>query len=76
MPLFLKNRPLFGGSISPSCEYCAYSKVSQQPGMFYCHKKGIVENVSHCRSFSYDPLRRVPKRRPPMPVFTEEDFKL
>ncbi len=73
---FFKKKPLFGSTISPSCEYCIYSRASQQPGMFYCQKKGIVETVSHCRFFSYDPLRRVPKRRPPMPSFTPEDFKL
>lgn len=76
MSIFSRNKPLFGATIQPSCEYCVFSRPSQDSGMFYCQKKGIVENTFHCRSFSYDPLRRIPKRRPPMPSFTADDFKL
>ena len=74
--LFQKRRPLFGQRIPPACEYCAHSRPAQEEGTFYCEKKGVVLGHYHCRGYSYDPLRREPKRRPQMPSFSAEDFKL
>ena len=38
--------------------------------------RGAVQPFDHCRAFSYDPLRRVPRRRPQLPTFSPDDFKL
>lgn len=43
-----------------------------------CVKKGVVSAAAHCRSFRYDPLKRVPPR-PNAPDFSrlrDEDFVL
>ena len=36
---------------------------------------GYDEN-GKCKKFTYDPLLRTPKKRPPLAKFTKEDFKL
>ena len=41
-----------------------------------CVKTGIRQLDSLCRSFKYDPLKRVPKKNIGIGSFTEEDFKL
>lgn len=41
-----------------------------------CVKTGIRQLDSSCRSFKYDPLKRVPKKNIGIGHFTEEDFKL
>lgn len=70
------RKPLFGANISPACEYCANSRPAPDGLMFYCLKVGVVYPYYKCRKFKYDPLRRIPKRRPPLPKFTPEDFQL
>ena len=71
------KKPLFGAAISPSCAYCARSRRAEgDEQLFYCEKKGIVPLASRCRFFKYDPLRRIPKRQPQIPSFSEKDFQL
>ena len=70
------EKPLFGATISPSCEYCEFGRKAPQPGCFYCEKKGPVRQMPKCRHDRYDPLRRVPKRAPKLPSFSPEDFAL
>lgn len=72
----LFSKPLFGATIPPACEYCEYGRPSRDGRQYYCPKRGIMPPSGHCRAYSYDPLRRVPKRRPPMPQFSPDDFKL
>ena len=49
------EKPLFGATISPSCEYCEFGRKAPQPGCFYCEKKGPVRQMSKCRHYRYDP---------------------
>ncbi len=74
--LFSKKSVLFGRRIPPACEYCEHGRAAQEAGTFYCEKRGVVPGSYHCRAYVYDPLRRAPKRRPPMPSFSPEDFQL
>lgn len=68
---------LFQTSIEPRCAYCAKGRELDQ-GQVVCPKKGVMSGSSHCPSFRYDPLKRVP----PRPVklncasLSDEDFKL
>jgi hypothetical protein len=43
-----------------------------------CVKRGIVPAESHCRSFRYDPLKRVPPRPAALDTekLNEADFSL
>ncbi|MFI3253231.1 MAG: hypothetical protein R3Y63_02655 [Eubacteriales bacterium] len=52
---------LFKKDIDPLCIYCQHGRPLSQEEVA-CDKKGIMEATSHCRKFSYDPLKRVPPR--------------
>ena len=41
-----------------------------------CPKRGVVVPYYSCRKFFYSPLKRVPKRLPALPSYSEEEFKL
>ena len=52
---------LFRKKIEPRCTYCEKgSRINEKE--VACIKRGIVPAEHHCRSFSYDPLKRVPPR--------------
>ena len=68
---------LFRKDIDPRCAYCARgSRISDDK--VACVKRGIMMVEDHCRSFRYDPLKRVPPR--PVSLDTEKlseaDFSL
>ena len=68
---------LFEKSIEPRCAYCAHGRSLDQE-QIVCPRKGVMDPGSHCRSFRYDPLKRVPPR-PAKPVgvgLPDEDFQL
>ena len=67
---------LYGKNIDSACEYCRYGKLSSEKDVVLCVKKGIVSVGFSCSKFKYDPLKRIPKRRPPMPQYSPEDFEL
>ena len=68
---------LFQNAIDPRCGYCKRGRPLED-GQVICPKQGVVSPGSHCRSFSYDPLKRVPPRpaAPKLPAVKAEDFEL
>ena len=68
---------LFQTSIEPRCAYCARGKALDQDQVL-CPKKGVMSAGSHCRSFRYDPLKRVPPRPAQLAGvgLSDDDFKL
>lgn len=68
---------LFQKKIEPRCTYCAHGR-SLGTDQVVCPKKGVMAAGSHCRSFKYDPLKRVPPRPAKFgsASLKEEDFKL
>ena len=74
--LFRRKNPLFRAGIEPHCAYCIHASPLDDTQMT-CRRRGVVPCGSACRSFRYDPLRRVP----PKPAvlrgsFTDADFSL
>ena len=69
------SKTLFDQDIATACEYCAHIARAAD-GSLHCAKKGTVQPFSHCRAFEYDPLRRVPRRRPQMPEYDPAEFEL
>ncbi|MFV0351897.1 MAG: hypothetical protein ACK5JF_06250 [Oscillospiraceae bacterium] len=67
---------LFGDTIDPACAYCMHGTESSDQVMILCPRFGPVAPSFHCKHFKYDPLRREPKRRPKLPEFSPDDFKL
>lgn len=76
MGLFKSKNKLFGNMISPACEYCQFGTRSRDNAMILCSKKGVVSPFYSCNKYVYMPTKRIPKRRPNLPDFTAEDFKL
>ena len=74
--MLLRKKPMFGANIQPACTYCEFVQKAADPRMILCAKKGVVSPYYHCKKFSYDPLRRVPRRQPKLPEFSAEDFSL
>ncbi len=76
MGLFNKKNKLFGNRISPACEYCQFGTRSRDNAMILCSKKGVVSPFYSCNKYVYMPTKRIPKRRPNLPDYSAEDFKL
>ena len=72
----MPKRKLFGNDIAPACAYCHFGKPAQDGIMILCSKFGPVAAYYKCKKYIYDPLKRVPKRLPNLPVFTAEDFQI
>ncbi len=69
---------LFQHKIEPRCTYCKRGRPLED-GQVVCPKRGIMSPSGSCRSFSYDPLKRVPPRptaAPAIPAGSLEDFTL
>lgn len=68
---------LFRKNIDRHCEYCQYAGHAGENRMI-CAKRGIVSPHDHCRSFAYDPLKRIPKRAkaPDFAALNERDYSL
>ena len=76
MGLFKNKNKLFGNRINPACEYCQYGSRSRDNAMILCSKKGVVSPFYSCNKYVYMPTKRIPKRRPNLPDYSAEDFKL
>ena len=68
---------LFQKKMEPRCAYCARGRALDGDQVV-CPKKGVMSAGSHCRSFKYDPLKRVPPRPAQLAVsrLKDEDFVL
>lgn len=44
------------------CENCLHGRLSPDGETVLCIKKGIVQPDGTCRRYSYDPLKRQPKK--------------
>lgn len=72
----MKNKLFNKNEISPSCSYCEYGKLSPDGESVLCIKKGVMEKNDFCKKFSYDILKRQPKRPQALSKFSEDDFSL
>ncbi len=54
--------------IEKCCAYCEKATPLVGDEYVLCSKKGVVSLTHSCRRFSYDPLKRIPKRAPEMPT--------
>ncbi len=55
-------------NIEKICEYCRFAGPIAGTGDMLCDKKGVVPKEYTCRRFLYDPLKRVPRRMPELPI--------
>jgi len=72
----MESGNLFGGNITPSCKYCEFTMQYFDNDKILCEKRGVVLAGYKCRSFLYDPLKRVPKSPRVIEKIKEEEFAL
>ena len=66
----------FNKKLDKHCEYCVYGKMLNFDDQIICKKHGVTDKTDNCRSYKYDPLKRVPVKIKLADNYTEEDFKL
>ena len=68
---------LFRKNMDPRCAYCQHCQQVNDREVA-CVKRGVMPVEAHCRSFRYDPLKRVPPRPAVLDTekLNEADFSL
>ena len=72
----MKKKLFNSNGIVPACRLCSHGMIAADGDCVLCVKTGIRQLDSSCRSFKYDPLKRIPKKAVGIGHFTEEDFML
>lgn len=70
-------KQLLRKDIEPRCTYCTRGTPLQNGMYVLCRRHGVMDANGHCRSFCYDPLRRIPPK--PAAIrghFSDADFSL
>ncbi len=58
----MKSKLLEKKKYPAACEYCKHGRLSPDEQTVLCIKKGLVAPDGKCRKYSYDPLKRRPKK--------------
>lgn len=66
----------FNKNLQKSCAYCIHSKKLEGSNETICKKRGVMAERDYCRSYKYDPLKRVPQKVRISDNYSAEDFKL
>lgn len=72
--MFKHKKKLFGENIDCNCEYCSNWNLEGEG--YVCVVGEQISESGSCKKFSYDPLRRVPRKKPHLPKYSPEDFTL
>ena len=67
---------LFSNNNDKKCALCASATIIEIDGRIICPNRGFVNSDDCCQKYRYDPLKRIPKKKPILPTYNEEDFKL
>lgn len=72
----MKSKLLNKDAYEAICRNCKHGRLSPEGDTVLCVKKGIVDPDGSCRRYSYDPLKRVPRKMPAVREANPEDFDL
>lgn len=68
---------IYGKRIEASCSHCEKGIAMQNKKYVICKKRGIVTGSYSCRNYVYDPLKRIPPKKPSRKnEFNESDFEI
>lgn len=67
---------LFGKTVEPACAHCKRGRKTAYGEKVFCEKKGVVDAYYSCKSYKYDPLKRVPKKVKLQNDLSEKDFSI
>ena len=73
---FMKSKLLNKNAYEAVCRNCKHGRLSPDGETVLCVKKGLVEPDGKCRRYSYDPLKRVPRKAPVLMTADPSDFDL
>ena len=66
----------FNKNLQKSCAYCVHGAVIEFSNQTVCKKHGVTDKRDYCRSYKYDPLKRIPQNVKLSDNYNPEDFKL
>lgn len=72
----MKSKLINKNAYESVCRNCRYGRLNPEGDAVLCLKKGIVDPDGKCRRYTYDPLKRVPRKMPPVRTADPEDFSL
>ena len=70
------RQKLYGNRVTPACETCRNARRSFDGKVMLCPRRGAMPLYERCRKYVYDPLKRVPRRRPKQSAHTADEFSL
>lgn len=72
----MKSKLLNKNAYESVCRNCRHGRLSPEGGSVLCVKKGITDPDGTCRRYSYDPLKRIPRKPLSVSPANPEDFDL
>ena len=72
----MAKKGMFSNEITKCCALCEKATKLQDVNTVLCRKRGVVSSEYCCAKFSYDPLKRVPRRITVMTDYSPEDFSI
>lgn len=66
----------FSKLVRPQCAYCLNGRLLSGGEEVFCVKKGLRDLDDECRSYKYDPLKRVPVSKGIGRAYKPSDFVL
>lgn len=66
---------LFSNKNEKKCAYCVFATIIEIDERILCPNHGVVKAEDRCQKYKYDPLKRIPKKRPELPEYNDEDFR-
>ena len=62
--------------IKKECRICVVGRMAPDGMSIRCTKKGIMNPDDKCFHFKYDPLKRVPRKKPKLTEHNPEEFEI
>lgn len=72
----MKSKLLNKNAYEAVCRNCRHGRLSPEGDSVLCVKKGITDPDGNCRRYSYDPLKRIPRKPLTVSSANPEDFDL
>ena len=70
------DKSFFNKKHQKKCAYCVHGSRLSFENEIICKKHGVTKEDDCCKSYKYDPLKRVPVRVKIADGYNEDDFKL
>ena len=72
----MSDRKYYSASTPKCCKYCKHGTSFNGGEYVFCKKKGRKEPNDKCLSYSYDILKRTPRRQMAVAEYKKEDMSI